>query len=195
MVMTFDALAAAVLSRPARLGAVRLVAIDGPGGAGKTVFARRLAKALGDAPILETDDFASWDTRHKWWPRLEAEALEVLASGRAARFERSRWVPEQPVEWRAVEPAPVVILEGVSAGREAVRDRLSYLVWVETAPDVRLARGIERDGEAQRTDWETWMAEEDDFFSRDDVRSRADLIVDGNPSRKHDAAREFIRVS
>jgi cytidylate kinase len=34
----------------------RLVAIDGPGGAGKSVFAARLAKALGGVPVVEIDD-------------------------------------------------------------------------------------------------------------------------------------------
>jgi uridine kinase len=192
MVLTFEELAREIRARPARLGSVRLVAVDGPGGAGKSVFARRLSRALGGAPILETDDFASWDTRHKWWPRLEAEALEPLAAGRTARYERSRWAPTQPVEWRDVAPAEVVILEGVSSGREAVRDRLSYLVWIETPAARRLARGIERDGEAQRSDWELWMREEDEFFGRDDVPSRADLIVDGNPAAAHDPECEVV---
>ncbi len=192
MIVAFAALAEDIRRRAPALGDVRLVAIDGPGGAGKSVFARRLSKALDGAPILQTDDFASWDTRHEWWPRLEAEALAPLAAGRVARFERSRWVPEQPIEWREVAPGPVVILEGVTAGRVAVRDRLSYLIWVETPADLRLARGVERDGDAQRGQWVSWMAEEDDFFARDDVRSRANLTVHGDPRVAHDPEIEFV---
>lgn len=47
-----DGIAAAVrcaLERPARLGAVRLVAVDGPSGSGKTSLAGPLARALAEA--------------------------------------------------------------------------------------------------------------------------------------------------
>jgi hypothetical protein len=193
--LTYDALATEILACPPRLGTVRLVAIDGPGGAGKSVLARRLSAALGGAPILETDDFASPDTPLEWWPRLEAEALAPLAAGRKARFERSRWLDGAPVEVREVEPRPVVLLEGVSSGREAVRERLSYLIWVDAPAERRLTRGVERDGESRRADWERWMADEDAFFATDDVRSRADLIVDGDPDVDHDPIRTLVRVS
>jgi hypothetical protein len=55
----FVDLATEVRSRPPRLGAVRLVAIDWRSGSGKSVFARRLAAALGDAPIVSTDESES----------------------------------------------------------------------------------------------------------------------------------------
>jgi hypothetical protein len=42
-VETFADLGKTVLRRPPRLGSVRLVAVDGPGGAGKSLFAGRLA--------------------------------------------------------------------------------------------------------------------------------------------------------
>lgn len=61
----------------AALRPVRLVAIDGPGGAGKSVFAARLARAfagLQEVTVLHTDDFASWETPAGWWPRLEPYA-------------------------------------------------------------------------------------------------------------------------
>lgn len=41
-------LARRILDRPPRLGRTRLVAVDGPSGAGKTVFANRLAAAVSD---------------------------------------------------------------------------------------------------------------------------------------------------
>jgi energy-coupling factor transporter ATP-binding protein EcfA2 len=56
-----DEIAAFVRSRPAVDG-IRLVGVDGPSGAGKSTLAARLA-ALLDAPIIELDDFVSWDCR------------------------------------------------------------------------------------------------------------------------------------
>ncbi len=43
-----------------------LVAVDGPGGAGKSTFAERLSLALGGAPVVPTDDFASADAPLGW---------------------------------------------------------------------------------------------------------------------------------
>ena len=79
------------MEQPPRLGPVRLVAIDGPGGAGKSVFAARLAAALGDAPIVHTDDFAGVDEPFDWWPALERDVLEPLGRGEAARFAPRDW--------------------------------------------------------------------------------------------------------
>jgi uridine kinase len=47
----------------------RVIAIDGPGGSGKSTLAENLSPALGHAPIIHTDDFASWDVPLEWWPR------------------------------------------------------------------------------------------------------------------------------
>lgn len=63
-------LAEAVRSSSAPIGmATRIVAIDGPGGAGKSSLAAYLAQEL-DAPVVHTDDFASWDNPIDWWPEL-----------------------------------------------------------------------------------------------------------------------------
>jgi uridine kinase len=191
-VVTYEAIAAEIRSRTARLGRVRLVAVDGPGGAGKTSVARRLAAALGGAPIVETDDFASWERPHDWWPRLEREVLEPLAAGEAATYRAYDWEKRRLGRRKRVDVADVVVLEGVSSGRRAIVDRLSFLVWIDAPPAERLARGIRRDGEARRADWERWMAEEAAFYADDPVRQRADLVVDGDPSIEHDPDREVI---
>jgi uridine kinase len=170
------------------------VAIDGPGGAGKSTFAARLSRALGDAPILHTDDFASWDEPVDWWPRLEADALQPLAACQPATFVTSSWAPGHSGEEVVVAPAEVILLEGVSSARRAVADRLSYAIWVDASPAARLARGLARDGEAARAEWERWGAEEDAFYAADTPRARADVWVDGAPAIAHDPEREFIRL-
>jgi uridine kinase len=192
---TFQSVATEVLARSPRLGRTRLVAVDGPGGAGKSDLARRLAAALGSAPVVRTDDFASWDDPTGWWPRLEAEVLEPLARGEPARFRPYDWVARRlGRRYRVVRPVPVVVLEGVTAARRAVSDRLTFAVWVETPRARRLQRGLERDGEGMRAQWSAWMAEEDRFYADDPVPERADLVVDGEPSLPHDPKRELVRL-
>lgn len=156
----------------------RFVAVDGHGGSGKTTFAARLAAALGGVQVAHTDDFASWDEPLDWWPRCIAELLEPLARGEGARYEVTAWTgaPRPAVE---IVPAELVILEGVSSSREAFRPYLSGAIWIETPREVCLARGLERDGEHMRAQWEAWLAEEDAYIAREDPRARADLVVQG----------------
>lgn len=158
----------------------KIVAIDGPGGAGKSSLAARLATALGGAQVVHTDDFASWDDPLDWWPRLLDEALKPLARDEPARYRRSSWGNGEREEWVEIAPAEYVILEGVSASRDAFRPFLAYSIWIDTPRDLRLRRGLQRDGEAARAQWEAWMAEEDEYVARERPRERADVTLPGD---------------
>ncbi|MFC8384945.1 uridine kinase [Nocardia sp. NPDC057272] len=176
--MHIDDLAALVERTTPRLGSTKLVAVDGPGGAGKSTLAAQLAAAC-TATLLHTDDFASWDNQFDWWPQLEQQVLSPIALGRAGRYQRYDWDTKTLAEWRDVAPPAVLILEGVSAGRASVRERLSLLVWVQTPPAVRLARGLDRDGDGALSQWQRWMAEEDVHFAADRTQQHADVIISG----------------
>ncbi|MFD6217050.1 uridine kinase family protein [Nocardia salmonicida] len=176
--MHTDDLAALVERTTPRLGSTKLVAVDGPGGAGKSTLAAQLA-AVCAATLLHTDDFASWDNQFDWWPRLEQQILSPIARGGVGRYQRYDWDTKTLTEWHDVAPPAVLILEGVSAGRAVVRDRLSLLVWVQTPPEVRLARGLDRDGDGALGLWQRWMADEDLHFAADRTREHADVIISG----------------
>ncbi|MDT0345365.1 uridine kinase family protein [Streptomyces litchfieldiae] len=194
VVETFAALAADIQTGPPRLGPVRLVAVDGPGGAGKSTFAARLAAAFdGGVPVLHTDDFASWDGTEDWWPRLEEQVLRPLGAGRPGRYQRYDWERRELAEWHDVPVTDVVVLEGVSASRLAVADRLTHAIWIDTDPATRLGRGLLRDGEDALPLWREWMAEEDRHFAYDRAHERAGLTVDGAPALPHDPDREYVR--
>jgi uridine kinase len=176
----YDALVAQIRALP---GEVRLVAVDGCGGAGKSTLAARLAADLDGAPVLHTDDFASWDHPLDWWPRMLAEAIGPLAEGRPARFVRHDWGNPPAGEQVTVHPAPIVLVEGVSSSRVEWAHLLSFAIWVETPRAIRLRRGLDRDGEAALPQWEKWMAEEDGYVARDRPDARADIVVDGTSER------------
>jgi uridine kinase len=139
--------------------ATKIAAVDGRGGAGKSTLADRLACELGGAQIVHTDDFASWENPLEWWPRLVTEVLEPLSHDERAEF---------------------VVLEGVGASREAFRRFLTYAIWIETPREVRLRRGLERDGEKARAQWESWMAEEDEYVVLERPSENGDVVVRGD---------------
>lgn len=171
-------------SRP-RLGDVRLIVVDGPAGSGKTTFAARLASVLGNAPVVHMDDlYEGWDGLHaRLWQRLESQLLGPLRNGRPARYQAFDWAAGRFAQWVEVPPATALVLEGVGAAALPVDSSAVLRVWVEAPEELRLARGLARDGEALRDEWVRWTALEAAHFAADDTRGRADLVVDGSRCR------------
>jgi len=166
----------------ARLGAVRLVVVDGPAGSGKTTYADALAAALGDAPVVHMDDlFGGWAGAlvPDVWRRLEAQVLAPLRDGRTARYQRYDWGADEFGAWIDVPRHPALVLEGVGSAARPVDPWAVARVWVEAPADLRLDRGIARDGPAMREHWLRFQETEDAHFASDRTRDRADVIVDG----------------
>ncbi|HEX8001822.1 MAG TPA: hypothetical protein VF519_03920 [Mycobacteriales bacterium] len=166
-----------VATRPANNG-VRIVGVDGFGGAGKSTFARALATAA-DAPLVHVDDFLSWHDLTGWWPRFEAEVLAPLLAGRDATYRVRDWDADEFGDalngTKTTPAAPLVVVEGLTCTRRG--SPVTYAVWVEAPYDVCLARGIERDGESHRDLWLMTLREQAEFFAADGTRERADLVV------------------
>jgi cytidylate kinase len=186
---SYDELARALLAQDAP---VRLVGIDGCAGAGKTTFATRLAAAAGQAPIVHTDDFATHADFMQWWPLLLNDVVEPLLAGQAATYLPYDWVARAPGPAVTIEPAPLVVIEGVGACRRAWRQQLAMSIWIEAPRDERLRRGLGRDGEELAGFWREWMAAEDGYVAAEDPATGADLVVDGAATVSYDAAREFV---
>ena len=175
---------------------VRLVGIDGCGGAGKTTFARRLTAAANEAwPVVHTDDFATHDEPIQWWPRMLAEVIEPLLQKQPAMFRPYDWVQRRPGRLTTIEPADVVIIEGVGATRAAWRDRLAISIWIDTDSALRLRRGLQRDGEALADFWREWRIAEDRYVAAEEPQQHADLLVAGDPTEPHDPETQFVVLS
>ena len=171
---------------------MRLVGIDGCGGAGKSTFAARLARALDNAPVIHTDDFASHDVPTEWWPRMLQVVIEPLLRGEPASYRPYDWHTRHFADTGiTVESKSVVIIEGVGATRKAWRDRLALRVWVDCPRHLRLQRGIERDGEELRDYWREWMRAEDDYVAAEQPYAYADVIVDG-AAQARDPEAEYV---
>lgn len=163
------------------LGPVRLVCIDGPAGSGKSTLAGAFAARLGDGcAVVHLDDlYEGWSGLAGVWERVEEQVLAPLAEGRPARYRRYDWLVGAFAEWVDVPVPEVLVLEGCGSAPRAVDGRAVLRVFVAAPDDVRLARGLARDGEAERDHWLAWMQEEAAEFASEDTRGRADMVVDG----------------
>jgi uridine kinase len=169
-----------------------IVGIDGCGGAGKSRLATEVRVALASrgrvSYIVPMDDFylpsalryevraldsigSAFD-----WQRLRREVLAPLRAGKPARYQRYDWPSDALAEWHDV-PQGIVIVEGIYSTRLELERFYDLTVWVECPRPIRLARGIERDGESARRRWEEeWMPAEDRYVNEQSPHTRADLV-------------------
>jgi uridine kinase len=165
-----------------RNGSTLFVGIDGPGGAGKSTLAARLATAV-DGAVVAVDDFAGPQVPEWDWARFQRQVVEPLRADRPAHYQRWDWDRDEGAEWHDVTVGSVVIVEGVSATRRELDVAWALTIWVQTAPEIRRARAIERDGAARFQLWtDVWIPSEQAYIRTQDPLSWIDLIVPGSDS-------------
>jgi uridine kinase len=170
--------AAAAPSEPVWIG------LDGPGGAGKSTLAGRIADAIPRAVVVSIDDFwgpsiPEWD-----WPRFVAQVLRPLRAGHDARYQEWDWVVDAGGPWHDIAAGSVVVVEGVSATRSEVGVPWALRIWVESPPDVRLQRALDRDGPEGMARWhDDWIPSEQAYIAAQRPQERVDLIVSGVEER------------
>nr|WP_246299174.1 4-amino-4-deoxy-L-arabinose transferase [Nocardioides panaciterrulae] len=157
-----------------------MLCIDGPAGSGKTTLAAAVAAGRTDTPVVHMDDlYDGW----QGLPRLPGQLAALLAPltrGEPGRYRRYDWHAGSYAETVTVRPAPLLVLEGVGAGARSIARLITLLVWVTAPPELRLRRGLERDGASMAPQWERWMRDEAEHLARERTAARADVVVDGS---------------
>jgi uridine kinase len=166
-----------------------VVAIDGRSGTGKSTLARRLAEAL-PAAVIDGDDFFAGGVEVRadsaaeraaacidW--RRQRPALLALRAGQPASW--------RPFDWEAfdgrlaekastLDPAPIVLLEGVYSARPELADLVDLRILLELPESVRLARLSAREGVLGP--WELqWHEAEEHYFGCVVPRTSFDLVL------------------
>jgi hypothetical protein len=174
-----------------------VLAVDGRSSSGKTALAERLQNAAAGSAVVHTDDIAWWHSRFGW--------ADLLIGGVLVPFHRGEPVGFRPPGWAghgrhgAIQvPArcPLLIIEGVGAGRAEVSDLIDALVWVQADQQEAERRSLARVGQpgGARTigDHREWMAEEEPFLAGQRTWERADMLVAGTPQVPFDPASEVV---
>jgi uridine kinase len=140
-----------------------IVGIAGGTGSGKTTVAHKLASAMPDGRCVTLEHDAYYrDQGHLTFEErarinydhpASLESSLLIAHLRELREGRAVDVPlydfatyTRRPETRVVEPARVIIVEGILVFTEAgLRDQMDIKIFVDTDPDIRLMRRIRRD--------------------------------------------------
>jgi uridine kinase len=160
------------------------IGLDGPGGAGKSTLARRISDAVQRAVVVPIDDFwgpsiSEWD-----WDRFLEQVVRPLRDGQDARYQEWDWVIDAGGPWHDIAAGSVVVVEGVSATRAEVDVPWALRIWIETPPEVRLERALERDGPELMARWfDDWIPSEQAYIAAQRPHKRVDLVVSGVEER------------
>ncbi|WP_218154472.1 uridine kinase [Bacillus sp. OV322] len=170
-----------------------LIGIDGCGGSGKSTFANNLKVDCSNVTVVHMDDFYLPSSQQvKTHPekkiigadfdlnRVLKQVLEPIRQNKEGCYQRYDWESDDLAEWHTVPIGGIVIIEGVYSICMELSNKYDYTIWVECPREIRLSRGIERDGEEARDMWENkWMISEDIYVEEQKPDERADFVVNG----------------
>ena len=181
----------ALIETRKRKGARLFVAIDGGAGAGKSMLARGIQELRGAVSILRTDDFfrplneyriANLTVEELYelyfqWQRMRDEALMPLRRGETANYQSYDWSADRLLQWETIDPAEIVLVEGVYSSRPELRPMLDATIFVD-APRAERLRRIRTRTPNEMGDWITpWMAAEDWYLNQIRPQDTADLLM------------------
>ena len=160
-----------------------LIAIDGPAGSGKTSLANQLSNKLNSATTIHMDDlYNGWDdaltptlTRH-----LEEWILDPLTQQATVKYQKFDWTSSEygsPIEVRDIQ---LLILEGVGAAQEIIRQSADLTIWIEVGPQIGLARVLNRDGDQLLPYMLKWQERERAHFLKDQTKENCQIFIDGS---------------
>jgi uridine kinase len=157
-----------------------LLAIDGPAGAGKTTFAAKLEAELslkGTVKVIHMDDlYNGWDNALS---NPLSEILDRISTAHIA----SRECVIKVFDWHImqfdreekIEPTDYLIIEGVGAAQQIVRETGATTYWLDIEPEIGLQRVLDRDGAHIERQMRQWQVDQDRHFARDETRENCEF--------------------
>jgi len=147
-------------------------------------MAGRLARSLPGTVVVHTDDLAWHESSFDWDHLLAAGVLLPLRQGGGVTYRPPAW--DRRGRDGAIEvPAgcPMVVVEGVGAGRVGLASIVDALIWVQADDEEATRRGRARDGGTVETGGlrQQCRAAERAFLAQDRPWVRAQVTLCGTP--------------
>lgn len=166
-----------------------LIAIGDFGGSGKTTFAEKLKTALGDAYVVNIDDFilkeqaksvADWEDSFER-TRLREQVLGPASAGERIIYQKLEWADDRLGARIEVPNVDYLIVEGISSYHPDIASYYDYKIWVDTPIEVARDRGKARDvGNENEHLWDDWAKVDLVYQERYHPEQVADITVKGS---------------
>ena len=157
-----------------------LLAIDGPAGAGKTTFAAKLETELSESATVKV---IHMDDLYNGWENALSNALSEILDRISTAHLANREFVIKIFNWKSMQfdteetivPTDYLIIEGVGAAQQIVRDSGATTYWLDIEPEIGLQRVLERDGAHIEAQMRRWQVEQDKHFARDETRENCEF--------------------
>lgn len=162
----------------------RIIAIDGPAGAGKSTLASRISSVFpsSNTTIIHMDDlYSGWDDAltATLTKNLEQNIALPASQGKSIEFRKYDWLGKKFGDFHRINTPELLILEGVGSGQKAIRKYLDQLIWIDIEPEIGISRVLQRDGDYIETELRVWQMRESEHFRGDNTRDCATIRIDG----------------
>ena len=174
----------------------KIIAIDAPGGSGKTTLAEKLAARLPNAMLIGMDYFAYPPMRNgngRWWPedvkgygvdweRVRDQVMIPFKNGDGdMKYQSLNW-DNWGLDWIEIpEETNFLIVEGLYSHRAELRQYADYAIWMDAdlAEEAVLERIRARDGEESVSYWiNEFIPISKRYMSEHKTRDVVDEIMD-----------------
>ena len=157
-----------------------LYAIDGPAGAGKTTYAAQLEAELSlnaTVKIIHMDDlYNGWDNALS---NALSEILDRISTahlaGRECVIKKFNWSTMEFDSEEMITPTDFLIIEGVGAAQQIVRESGAVTYWLDIEPEIGLQRVLARDGAHIEVQMRQWQIDQDKHCARDETRENCEF--------------------
>jgi len=159
-----------------------VISIDGPAGSGKTTLAGEIARSFAGTysiEVIHLDElYNGWDLALS--ASLFEKLIELIAAQRANEISEIAiydWAAGSFNSYRKINPAQLLIIEGVGSCNQAIREKLTTSIWLDIDQSRGMERVLDRDGVEIAEQMIKWQAMESEYFARDLTRESAEFIL------------------
>lgn len=166
---------------PPSCGDVRVIALDGRSGSGKTSLAGAIAREW-DAPVVSMDSiYPGWSGLSAASHMLVAHVLRPLARGEQPVVPTWDWLADRPGPLLPITVGHRLVVEGCGSSVGEASTLEGTRVWLDGPAELRRRRAIDRDGPLFEEYWEMWAQQEATLFAADHTRERAQIVLEMDP--------------